>query len=43
VKEVLKATLEKGVTDGIIGWKEAVYACKDNADQVAFRVDLKWP
>ena len=33
VKEDLKTTLEKGLTDG---WKEAVYACKDNADQVTF-------
>jgi hypothetical protein len=33
----LKATLEKGLTDGwIIGSKEAVYECKDNADQVTF-------
>jgi hypothetical protein len=36
-KEVFKATLEKGLTDGwIIGWREAVYECKDNADQVTF-------
>jgi len=36
-KEVLKANLEKGLTDGrIIGSKEAVYECKDNADQVTF-------
>jgi hypothetical protein len=36
-KEVLKATLEKGLTDGwIIVSKEAVYECKDNADQVTF-------
>jgi hypothetical protein len=32
-KEVLKATLEKGLTDGrIIGWIEAVCDRKDNAD-----------
>jgi hypothetical protein len=36
-KEVLKATLEKDLTDGwIIGSKEAVYEYKDNADQVTF-------
>jgi hypothetical protein len=36
-KEVLKATLEKGLTDGwVIGSKEPVYECKDNADQVTF-------
>ena len=35
--DILKATLEKGLTDGwIIGSKEAVYECKDNADQVTF-------
>jgi hypothetical protein len=33
----LKATLEKGLTDGwIIGSKRGVYECKDNADQVTF-------
>jgi hypothetical protein len=36
-KEVLKATLEKGLTDGwIIGSKEAVNVCKDKADQMKF-------
>jgi hypothetical protein len=36
-KEVLKATLETGLIDGwIVGWREAVYECKDNADQVTF-------
>ncbi len=33
----MKATLENGLTDGwIIGSKEGVYECKDNADQVTF-------
>jgi len=33
----LKATLEKGLTDGwIIGSKRGVYECNDNADQVTF-------
>jgi hypothetical protein len=31
------ATLEKGLIDGwIIGSKEAVYKCEDDADQVTF-------